>query len=100
LESMAKKLRENGSVNINLGDQSETVTPANNVKLEVELEESNGKYELEFVLEWNENDKETDSISISENRNKKRRDNSLVFFMVQDGIEPPTQGFSVLCSTG
>jgi len=65
LESMAKKLRENGSVNINLGDQSETVTPANNVKLEVELEESNGKYELEFELEWNENDKGKDSISIS-----------------------------------
>jgi hypothetical protein len=25
--------------------------------------------------------------------------NSLIFAVVMDGIEPPTQGFSVLCST-
>lgn len=65
LESIAKKLREEGSVTINLGEQSETVTPAEQVKLEVELEESNGEYELEFELEWRESDKSKGSISIS-----------------------------------
>lgn len=63
LESVAKKLREGGSVTINLGEQSETVVPSENVKLEVELEEKNGKYELEFELKWHEDDK--DSISIT-----------------------------------
>jgi hypothetical protein len=33
--------------------------------------------------------------------NKKRSmsNDTLPFLMAQDGIEPPTQGFSVLCST-
>ena len=38
------------------------------------------------------------------NGNKKRRkllifNNLRLLFVVMDGIEPPTQGFSVLCST-
>lgn len=63
LETVARKLREDGQVTINLGDQSETVEPSKNVNFEVELEEKNGKYELEFELEWHEDDKESISIT-------------------------------------
>ena len=31
--------------------------------------------------------------------NKKALSNEKAFVVVMDGIEPPTQGFSVLCST-
>lgn len=54
LESVAKKLREEGSFTLNLGEQAQFVQPAEMVTLEVELEKENGEYELEFELEWKE----------------------------------------------
>lgn len=64
LESIASKLKEKGEFTIRVGDQSQTIEPAENVKLEIELEERNGKYELEFELEWKERDKSQQHISI------------------------------------
>lgn len=54
LESIATKLREDGSFTLTLGEKSQLVEPAEIVELEIELEEKNGKYELEFELEWYE----------------------------------------------
>lgn len=64
LESIATKLRENGSFTLNLGEKSQLVEPAEIVELEIELEEKNGKYELEFELEWHEGDKGPGQISV------------------------------------
>jgi len=64
LESIAAKLKEKGELTINVGDQSETIEPAENVKLEIELEEKNGEYELEFEIEWKENDNGQQQLSI------------------------------------
>lgn len=64
LEEVAKKLREEGSFTLNLGEQSHFVEPAETVELEIELEEKNGEYELEFEIEWNERDKENYTITI------------------------------------
>lgn len=54
LESIATKLKEEGSFTLNLGEKSQLVEPADMVKLEVELEEKNGEYEFELELEWKE----------------------------------------------
>jgi len=64
LESIATKLREDGSFTLNLGEQSQLVEPAEIVELEIELEEKNGKYELEFELEWYEGDTGPGQISV------------------------------------
>jgi len=56
LESVARKLKEKGSFTINVGNQTQMIEPAETVKLEIELEEKNGEYELEFELEWREGD--------------------------------------------
>jgi len=64
LESVARKLKEKGSFTINIGDQSQTIEPAESVKLEIELEEKNGEYELEFELEWKAGDSTQGQISI------------------------------------
>lgn len=64
LESIASKLREEGSFTLNLGNKSQFVQPAEMVNLEIELEEKGGEYELEFELEWREGDTGTHQISV------------------------------------
>lgn len=64
LESIASKLKEKGEFTINIGEQSQTIEPAESVKLEIELEEKNGEYELEFELEWKAGDTGKQQISI------------------------------------
>jgi len=64
LESVARKLKEKGSFTINIGEQSQTIEPAETVKLEIELEEKNGEYELEFELEWKAGDTGQEQITI------------------------------------
>jgi len=64
LESVARKLKEKGSFTINIGDQSQTIEPAETVKLEIELEEKNGEYELEFEIEWKVGDTQSGQITI------------------------------------
>lgn len=54
LESVASKLREKGSFTISLGEKTQVIEPAETVTFEIELEEKNGEYELEFELEWKE----------------------------------------------
>lgn len=54
LETIAKKLKEDGTITLKLGEQSQTVQLPESVVLEVDLEEKNGKYSLEFELEWRE----------------------------------------------
>jgi len=64
LESVARKLKEKGSFTISVGNQTQTIEPADNVKLEIELEEKNGEYELEFEIEWREGDSGQGGITI------------------------------------
>jgi len=64
LESIASKLREEGSFTLNLGNKSQFVQPAEMVNLEIELEEKGGEYELEFELEWREGDTGTHQITV------------------------------------
>jgi len=64
LETIASKLREDGSFTLNLGEKSQHVEPAEVVEFEIELEERNGKYELEFELEWREGDSKTGEITV------------------------------------
>lgn len=52
LETIATKLKEDGTITLKLGEQSQTVQLPESVVLEVDLEEKNGKYSLEFELEW------------------------------------------------
>lgn len=54
LETIATKLKEDGTITLKLGEQSQTVQLPESVVLEVDLEEKNGKYSLEFELEWRE----------------------------------------------
>ncbi|RFA32598.1 hypothetical protein CAI16_17505 [Virgibacillus dokdonensis] len=54
LQSIATKLKEEGSFTLHQGEQSQIVEPAESVTVEIELEERNGKYEFEFELEWQE----------------------------------------------
>lgn len=65
LESIAVKLKEEGTFTLNLGGTSEQITPAKNVELEIELEEKNGKYQLELELEWREGDDASQNQGIS-----------------------------------
>ncbi|KNE21157.1 amphi-Trp domain-containing protein [Virgibacillus pantothenticus] len=54
LQTIATKLKEEGSFTLHQGEQSQIVQPAESVTVEIELEERNGKYEFEFELEWHE----------------------------------------------
>ncbi|WP_164525638.1 amphi-Trp domain-containing protein [Siminovitchia acidinfaciens] len=56
LETIALKLKEEGSFSLHQGEQSHKVEPTENVKVEIELKERNGKYEFEFELMWKEED--------------------------------------------
>lgn len=64
LESIASKLKEEGSFTLNIGEKSQKVEPTEQVKLELELEEKNGKYEFEFELEWREGDSSKKELTI------------------------------------
>lgn len=64
LESIASKLKGTGELTISVGDQSETIKPTNDVTFEIELEEKNGKYELELELEWRSDNDGPKSVTI------------------------------------
>lgn len=64
LESIASKLKEEGTLTINVGEQSQTIEPSEEVTFEIELEEKNGKYELELELEWKEGDTGSGQLTI------------------------------------
>ena len=66
LETLAKKLREDGTFTLTQGGQNHGVTPASTVELEIKLEKEHDKYSFEVELEWRDGDKGHDSgISIS-----------------------------------
>ncbi|MBM7714339.1 amphi-Trp domain-containing protein [Bacillus thermophilus] len=54
LQTIATKLKEEGSFTLHQGEQAQKVEPGEFVTVEIELEERNGKYEFEFELEWHE----------------------------------------------
>lgn len=54
LETIVNKLKTDKSLTLTLGEQSHQVNPADQVELEVKLEERNKKYSLELELEWTE----------------------------------------------
>ncbi|NBJ69772.1 MULTISPECIES: amphi-Trp domain-containing protein [Clostridia] len=54
LQTIATKLKEEGSFTLHQGEHSQIIQPAETVTVEIELEERNGKYEFEFELEWHE----------------------------------------------
>jgi len=57
LETVVRKLKEEGSFTLTHGGKTHHIAPSANVELEVKLEEKrNGKHELEFELEWYEGD--------------------------------------------
>jgi len=66
LETLAKKLREDGTFTLTHDGVHHGVTPASEVELEIKLEKEQDKYKFEVELEWREGEKGTDSgISIS-----------------------------------
>lgn len=66
LETLAKKLKEDGTFTLSHGGQHHGVTPASSVELEIKLEKEQEKYKFEIELEWKDGDQGTDSgISIS-----------------------------------
>lgn len=64
LETIASKLREDGTVTIHVGETTQTINPSDPLTFEIELEEKNGKYELELELEWRENESGKQTLSI------------------------------------
>ncbi len=54
LETIATKLKQDGTLTLKLGQEEHTVQLPESVVLEVKLEEKNGQYSLEFELEWRE----------------------------------------------
>ncbi|AXI00160.1 amphi-Trp domain-containing protein [Sporosarcina sp. PTS2304] len=63
LETLAKKLREEGSFTLTHDGQTHHVTPTSRVELEIKLEKQNDKHTFEVELEWREGDQNS-SISI------------------------------------
>lgn len=61
LESIAKKLREDGTFTLTHGGQAHEVTPASVVELEIKLEQKGDETKLELELEWRESDKSKDT---------------------------------------
>lgn len=57
LETVAKKLREEGTFTLNQGEKSHDVTPAEIVELEVKLEKKRDKNKFEVELEWRDGQK-------------------------------------------
>ncbi len=60
LESVAKKLREDGTFTLTHNGKAHEVTPASAVKLEIKLEQQGDETKLELELEWRESDKGKD----------------------------------------
>lgn len=52
LETVATKLKEEGTFTLTHGEKTYEVTPSSNVEFEVKLEKRGNKHELEFELEW------------------------------------------------
>lgn len=59
LETLAKKLREDGTFTLTHGGKSHEVTPAETVELEVTFEKKNNKHQLEVEIEWRDDGKDT-----------------------------------------
>ncbi len=59
LESIAKKLREEGKFTITQGEKTHEVIPSSTVELEVKLEKQNDKNKFEVELEWRDGDKDS-----------------------------------------
>lgn len=59
LETIAKKLREEGTFSLTHGGETIEVTPAQTVELEIKVEKKNDKYEFEVELEWIEGQEDT-----------------------------------------
>lgn len=57
LETIAKKLREEGTFTLTQGNDSYDVTPAEIVELEVKLEKEKNKNKFELELEWHDGNK-------------------------------------------
>lgn len=63
LETVAKKLREEGTFTLTHSETTHEVSPSPNVTLEVKLEKKNDKMKFEVELEWRDGDTGT-SLSI------------------------------------
>lgn len=63
LETIAKKLRDEGTFTLTQGDDSHDVTPAEIVELEVKLEKEKNKNKFELELEWRDGN-EGSSLSV------------------------------------
>lgn len=57
LETVAKKLREDGTFKLKQGDKSHDVTPSEIVELEVKFEKKKDKNKFEVELEWRDGQK-------------------------------------------
>lgn len=64
LETVAKKLREEGTFTLTQGEKTHEVTPASSVELEIKLEKQGDKHSFEVEIEWREGAKNS-SLSIS-----------------------------------
>lgn len=54
LETIAEKLKEEGQMNLVLGEQEVELTPTERVEFEIKVERRGTKYEFEIELEWDE----------------------------------------------
>lgn len=54
LETIATKLKEEGQMNLVLGEQQVELTPTERVEFEIKVERRGTKYEFEIELEWDE----------------------------------------------
>lgn len=54
LETIAAKLKEEGQMNLVLGEQQVELTPTERVEFEIKVERRGTKYEFEIELEWDE----------------------------------------------
>lgn len=52
LETIAKKLREEGKFTFTQGDEAIEIEPSQNVKVEYEYEIEDGEHEFEIEFEW------------------------------------------------
>lgn len=64
LETLAIKLKEDGTFVLTQGEKIHEVTPSSTVELQVKLEKKKDKYKLEVELEWKD-DVEGIKLSIS-----------------------------------
>ncbi|KXH80620.1 amphi-Trp domain-containing protein [Sporosarcina sp. HYO08] len=55
-ETIAKKLKEEGSFTLTVNGQPVEVKPSSNVELEIKLEKRRDQHKFEMELEWREGD--------------------------------------------